>query len=122
MRLAAATLRPALFVVVGRRFRAVFVLLVLQTFRQAFFNTGGLVQNLRLPGQQFDAETGIYHNGFRDYVPNLGRYLESDPIGLAGGLNTYAYVGANPLAGVIGLTFYSIGYLGKFFADAFESV
>ena len=33
-----------------------------------------------------------------------------------------AVVGANPLAGVIGLTFYSLGYLGKFFADAFESV
>jgi RHS repeat-associated protein len=55
-------------------------------------------QNLRLPGQQADAESGIYHNGFRDYVPNLGRYIESDPIGIAGGINTYAYAGANPLA------------------------
>jgi RHS repeat-associated protein len=55
-------------------------------------------QNLRLPGQQADAESGIYHNGFRDYVPNLGRYIESDPIGIAGGMNTYAYAGANPFA------------------------
>ncbi len=60
-------------------------------------NAGPPVQNLRLPGQIADAETGLYHNGARDYVPNLGRYLQSDPIGLAGGLNTYAYVGANPM-------------------------
>jgi RHS repeat-associated protein len=43
---------------------------------------GVIVQNLRLPGQEFEAETGWNHNGFRDYVPTLGRYLESDPIGL----------------------------------------
>ena len=62
-------------------------------------NAGGSVtQNLRLPGQYADAETGWYQNGFRDYVPGLGRYLESDPIGLGGGLNTYAYAGGNPVA------------------------
>ena len=55
-----------------------------------------IVQNLRLPGQEFDFDTGFYHNGFRDYMPAWGRYLESDPIGLAGGLNTYSYVAANP--------------------------
>ena len=43
-----------------------------------------IVQNLRLPGQEFDVDTGLYHNGFRDYVPGWGRYLQSDPIGLAG--------------------------------------
>jgi RHS repeat-associated protein len=57
----------------------------------------GIVQDLRLPGQEFDVETGLYHNGFRDYVPGWGRYLESDPIGLGGGMNTYAYVEGNPL-------------------------
>ena len=58
---------------------------------------GLIVQNLRLPGQEFDVETGLYHNGFRDYAPGWGRYLQSDPIGLAGGMNTYAYAGANPV-------------------------
>ena len=54
--------------------------------------------NLRLPGQYYDAETGLHYNGLRDYDPASGRYIESDPTGLAGGVNTYAYVSGRPEA------------------------
>ncbi len=53
--------------------------------------------NLRFAGQYFDSETNLHYNFFRDYDPETGRYLSSDPIGLVGGLNTYGYALQNPL-------------------------
>jgi RHS repeat-associated protein len=55
------------------------------------------VLDLRFPGQYFDSETGRHYNYFRDYDPATGRYVQSDPIGLVGGLNTYLYANANPI-------------------------
>lgn len=59
--------------------------------------TGSITQNLRFPGQYFDGETGFSYNLNRDYMPNLGRYLETDPIGLGSGMNPYRYARANPM-------------------------
>jgi RHS repeat-associated protein len=52
--------------------------------------------NVILPGQYFDVETGLSYNDARDYDPAVGRYVESDLIGLGGGINTYAYVLESP--------------------------
>jgi RHS repeat-associated protein len=59
--------------------------------------TAATTNNLRFAGQYDDSETGLHHNVLRDYDPTTGRYLQTDPIGLAGGLNTYAYVEGDPV-------------------------
>jgi RHS repeat-associated protein len=58
---------------------------------------GVFTYNLRMPGQQFDKETGTFYNYFRDYDPAIGRYGQSDPIGLVAGMGTYSYVSGMPL-------------------------
>ncbi|UUY07326.1 RHS domain-containing protein [Pseudomonas sp. J452] len=68
-----------------------------QAFGEATVTLNALNNPLRFPGQYFDQETGLHYNYYRDYDASLGRYMQSDPIGIAGGLNYYAYVGGRPL-------------------------
>jgi RHS repeat-associated protein len=58
---------------------------------------GTFSYDLRFPGQFYDQNAKLHYNYFRDYDPNTGRYIESDPIGLRGGINTYAYAQGNPV-------------------------
>ena len=69
----------------------------MQPFGQADVQTEQVTNNLRFSGQYYDAETGKHYNYYRDYNPSTGRYLQSDPIGLQGGLSTYGYVYQSPL-------------------------
>ncbi len=66
-------------------------------FGEATVTTEGVEMNLRLPGQYFDVETGLHYNYFRDYDPSIGRYIQSDPLGVYGGLSTYNYANASPM-------------------------
>jgi RHS repeat-associated protein len=69
-------------------------------FGRARLHAGAKAETpFRAPGQQEDAETGLFYNRYRYYDPDLGRFISPDPIGLEGGLNTYAY-GPNPIAWV----------------------
>nr|WP_218056526.1 RHS repeat-associated core domain-containing protein [Gilliamella apicola] len=54
-------------------------------------------QNLRYQGQYLDRETGLHYNTFRYYDPDIGRFTQPDPIGLADGFNLYQYA-PNPIA------------------------
>jgi len=73
---------------------------VWSTTYQPFGTTGNvsasITQNLRFSGQYADVETGLSYNLYRYQMPNMGRYLESDPIGIFAGPNTYAYAWNQP--------------------------
>ncbi|EIM7841175.1 RHS repeat-associated core domain-containing protein, partial [Escherichia coli] len=62
-------------------------------------NPHHLQQLIRLPGQQYDEESGLYYNRHRYYDPLQGRYITQDPIGLKGGWNFYQYP-LNPVINV----------------------
>jgi RHS repeat-associated protein len=77
---------------------------------------------LRFPGQYADKETNLFYNYFRDYDPSIGRYSTSDPIGLQGGINRYAYVVANPLlfSDELGLDNPGLGPYGPYWSGNFR--
>ncbi len=86
------------------------------TFGSAAPNTnpsglGTFTYNLRFPGQYSLNESGLYYNYLRTYDPNMGRYIESDSIGLAGGsYSTYAYAKDNPLSFTDPFGLFSLGF------------
>jgi RHS repeat-associated protein len=104
--------------------RAVAWLASYDSFGQASVS-GMITQNLRFPGQYFDVESGWNHNGFRDYAPTLGRYIEPDPLGrLGSGNNLYVYVDDNPvnLSDPLGLCVGMISALKKCVSSRFPNV
>ncbi|WP_199171005.1 RHS repeat domain-containing protein [Ottowia massiliensis] len=69
-----------------------------EAFGKARINPASTAQiNLRLPGQYFDAETGLHQNWNRDYAPGIGRYVQADPLGWRGRVNLFLYVANNPV-------------------------
>ncbi|MGH6813723.1 MAG: RHS repeat-associated core domain-containing protein, partial [Methylocella sp.] len=62
--------------------------------------SGTFSYHLRFPGQFYDHNAKLHYNYFRDYDPNTGRYIESDPAGLGGGISTYAHAGGNPVGDI----------------------
>lgn len=78
---------------------------VVNTYRyDPFGNSIGKTETVYNPhqytGRQYDEESGLYHYRTRAYSPEIGRFMQQDPIGMADGANMYVYVGNNPVNGV----------------------
>ncbi|MBK9584882.1 MAG: RHS repeat protein [Alphaproteobacteria bacterium] len=88
--------------------------------------TGSATLNLRFPGQYYDSESTLHYNWNRYYNPATGRFISSDPIGLAGGLNPYAYSSLNPLLlidplGLRPLTQNEVEFIREYFGSCLDS-
>ena len=82
-------------------------------FTRTVTTSNGVTLNIGFPGQYYDVELGLWHNGFRDYSDGMGRYIENDPVGLAGGINAYVYVLNDPLSNIDQLGLWPFGMPGK---------
>lgn len=80
-----------------------------------------LTFDMRFPGQRYDGASGLNYNYFRDYEPGAGRYAQSDPIGLVGGLTTFSYAGSDPLASFDRYGLY-IQMVGQALCDAITGI
>lgn len=75
---------------------------VVETYTYSAFGVvkgegNGIRNPYRFAGREWDAEAGLYYYRARYYDPKTGRFISKDPIGFAGGINLYAYVGNNPI-------------------------
>jgi RHS repeat-associated protein len=77
-------------------------------FGEATVTVSTITNNLRFPGQYYDAETGLNYNYMRDYDAAIGRYKQADPIGQLGGINPFLYAGSNPISWIDPFGLYQI--------------
>ena len=67
------------------------------SFGNTILDVATIENNLRFSGQYYDTESGLHYNWNRYYDPFLGRYLQSDPLGLDAGMNFFVYASNSPL-------------------------